>query len=174
MRFQFFEAITRIKEQRSRRRAPLSVSVATTVTLLCSPCVGGQPCLTSGLPPGRLLNHMAGYKHSFHQQNVSSLFAPRLLTCCRGRPRYPSTQRSSSVPHGSAQTWRLSLCRSPAWLCLPKSRPVLQSLTKVLVTCYIHEIRRSRSFGEQQAVQICKRVQTPITFLLTRSWATSQ
>ena len=62
---EFFEAITRIKEQRSRRRAPLSASVATTVTLLCSPCVGGRLCLTSGLPPGRLLNRMAGCKHSF-------------------------------------------------------------------------------------------------------------
>jgi hypothetical protein len=71
---EFFEAITRIKEQRSRRRAPLSVSVATTVTLLCSPCVGGQLCLTSGLPPRRPLSRMAGCKDSFyHKTSVHCL-----------------------------------------------------------------------------------------------------
>jgi hypothetical protein len=69
-------------------------------------------------PPARLLNRLAGCKHSFTpSQNVSSRFASRLLTRCRGRLRYQSTLRSSSVPHGLAQTWRLSLCRSPAWRC---------------------------------------------------------
>jgi len=100
---------------------PLPVACArcrfTSITAFCG-CFGGLGMSTNdfqGFPPSAATEPPGGCKHSFTpSQNLSSRFASRLLTCCRGRLRYPSTPRSLSVPHGSAQTWRLSLFHSPA------------------------------------------------------------